>query len=76
MTINILRANTLAAVLGGSALIAIGVIGAPLTSAPDGQGLIPSGKMTIGQTTTITNSGTVAPVVAVPPVKAKPYGKG
>ncbi|OMC29023.1 hypothetical protein A5740_19035 [Mycobacterium sp. GA-1841] len=76
MTSHFLRANSLATVLGGSALIAMGVIGAPFVNAPDGQGLIPSSKMTLGETTTVTNSGTVVPIVAAPPVKAKPYGKG
>jgi hypothetical protein len=30
--------------------------------------------MSTGETTTVTFTGTIAPVVAVPVVKAKPYG--
>ncbi len=30
--------------------------------------------MTLGETTTVTYTGTIAPAVAAPPVKAKPFG--
>jgi hypothetical protein len=72
---SILRVNTLAAVLGGSAVVAMGVIATTVGGAQDGPATVVSGgSMTLGETTTVTHSGTIAPVVAVPAVKAPPYG--
>lgn len=69
--------RTLAAILGGSAVVAMGVIAATVAGAHDNQPMVASGgAMTIGETTTVTYTGTVAPVVAKPAVKAKPYGGG
>ncbi|CRZ16632.1 hypothetical protein [Mycolicibacterium neworleansense] len=73
---SILRVNTLAAALGGSAVIAMGVLAATLGGDPQ-QGaatVISGGPMTLGETTTVTYTGTIAPVVAAPAVKAKPFG--
>ncbi|MDT5336492.1 MAG: hypothetical protein QOD90_1997, partial [Mycobacterium sp.] len=36
--------------------------------------VVSDGSMSTGETTTVTFTGTIAPVVAVPAVKAKPYG--
>jgi len=63
-----------AALLGLSALVAMGVIGAVTGGTSDGQTAVVSvGSMSTGETTTLTFSGTVAPVKNVPPVKAAPY---
>lgn len=64
-----------AAVLGLSALVAMGVIGAVAGGTSDGQTVVVSGgSMSTGETTTLTFSGTLAPVKNVAPVKAPPYG--
>jgi hypothetical protein len=66
-----------AALIGASALIAMGVIGAVAGGASDSQtAVVSGGSMTTGETTTVTYSGTVAPVVAKPPVKATFFGEG
>jgi len=66
-----------AALLGLSALVAMGVIGAVAGGTSDGQTAVVSvGSMSTGQTTTLTFSGTIAPVKNVGPVKAPAYGKG
>ncbi|MGV9802838.1 hypothetical protein ACWDTP_32780 [Mycobacterium sp. NPDC003449] len=72
------RINTLAAALGASAVVAMGIIAAMAGGAQAGQPTVAAsgGSMTTGETTTVTYTGTVAPVVAKPPVKAKPYGGG
>ncbi|MDT5194979.1 MAG: hypothetical protein QOG79_4020 [Mycobacterium sp.] len=63
-----------AALLGLSALVAMGVIGAVTGGTSDGQTAVESvGSMSTGETTTLTFSGTVVPVKNVPPVKATPY---
>lgn len=70
-----IRVQTLAAVVGGSAVVAMGVIAATFGGAPEGPATVVSGgSMTLGETTTVTYTGTIAPVVAVPPVKAPLYG--
>lgn len=72
---SILRVNTLAAALGGSAVVAMGVIAATMGGAPEGPATVVSGgAMTLGETTTVTYTGTIAPAVAAPAVKAPPYG--
>lgn len=68
------RIATLAAILGGSAVVAMGIIAATIGAGPGNSPTVASGPMTVGETTTVTYTGTIAPVVAVPPVKAKPYG--
>ena len=67
------RRKMTAALFGGGALIAMAVVG--VTSAGVGSAPVVnvSGSMMIGATTTVTYTGTVAPVVAKPLVKAKPY---
>lgn len=71
-----IRVNTLAAILGGSAVVALGVLAATVGGGSAGPVPVASGgSMTLGQTTTVTYTGTVAPVVAAPAVKAPPYGK-
>ncbi|MUL82052.1 hypothetical protein FZI95_09730 [Mycobacterium sp. CBMA247] len=68
--------KTLAAILGGSAVVAMGVIGATLSGGHDGPMTVITGeKMTIGETTTVTYAPSIAPAVAAPAVKAPPYGK-
>jgi hypothetical protein len=72
---SILRVNTLAAVLGGSAVVTMGVIAATMSGTPEGSATVVSGgSMTLGETTTVTYTGTIAPAVAAPAVKAPPYG--
>jgi hypothetical protein len=69
------RRRTFSAILGGSALIAMGIIGVTAGAGNDRPtAVVSGGPMMTGETTTITFSGTIAPVKAVPPVKAKPYG--
>ena len=71
------RRKTTSAVLGGSALIAMGIIGVAAGVVDDHPtAVVSGGSMMTGETTTLTFSGTVAPVKAAPPVKAKPYGAG
>lgn len=70
------RAKTAATLLGGTALVAMGIIGAWAGGAKDGQtAVVSGGSMQTGETTTLTYSGTIAPVVAVPPVKATFFGE-
>lgn len=64
-----------AALIGAGALIAMGVIGVVAGGAPDGQTAVQSGGMSTGETTTMTYSGTVKPIVAVPVVKATFFGE-
>jgi hypothetical protein len=69
------RSKMTAAIFGGSALIAMGIIGATSSSVGGATAVVVSdGSMSTGETTTVTFTGTIAPVVAVPAVKAKPYG--
>ena len=70
------RVATLAPVLGGSAVVAMGVVVATLGGAQqEGPATVVSGgAMTLGETTTVTYTGTIAPAVAAPAVKAPPYG--
>ncbi|MFV8054408.1 hypothetical protein [Mycobacterium sp. 48b] len=69
------RVKTMAAALGGSAVVAMGVLAAMLGGAQQGPATVVSdGSMTLGETTTVTYTGTIAPVVAAPAVKAKPFG--
>ena len=71
------RLRTPAALLGASAVIAMGAIGVTNGGLSDGQTSIASdGSMTTGETTTMTYSGTYKPVVNVPPVKATFFGEG
>jgi hypothetical protein len=71
----ITRFTTMAALLGGTAAVAMGIIGATMGGGAD-QPMVASGSaMKVGETTTVTYTpGTVAPVVAKPEVKAPPYG--
>ena len=64
-----------ALVLGVAAVVAMGAIGVATGGQGDSQIAVESdGSMSTGETTTSTFSGTVAPVVNVPVVKANPYG--
>lgn len=66
--------KTQAALLGGTALLAMGVMGVAAGGGGDGPtALVSGGSMSTGETTTLTNSGTIAPVVAKPAVKATPH---
>lgn len=61
--------------LGMGALIAMGAIGVLAGGGHDGKtAIVSDGSMMTGETTTLTSTGTVAPVKAAPPVKARPYG--
>lgn len=69
------RRKMTCAVLGGCALVAMGIIGVSAGVVDDHPtAVVSGGPMMTGETTTLTFSGTVAPVKAAPPVKAKPYG--
>lgn len=69
------RSKMTAALIGGSALITMGIVGVTSSSVGDAPVVVVSGgSMSTGETTTVTFTGTIAPVVAVPVVKAKPYG--
>ncbi len=69
------RGKTTAAVVGGCALIAMGIIGSATGGIGDApRAIVSDGSMSTGETTTITYSGTIAPIVAKPVVTAKPYG--
>ena len=77
------RVKVFAAVMGGSAIVAMGVLSAALheeqaSGASDGVATgttFIQGSMTMGQTaTTTTPPAAPETSVAVPPVKAKPFG--
>ena len=71
------RPRTAALLVGLSATAAMLVIGSAASGGIDaGQTSVVSDGMTTGETTTLSFTGTIAPVVAVPPVKAPPYGGG
>ena len=79
MSLSIVKTRHLktgAAALGGTAAIAMVLLGV-MAGAPGGQvsmGPQP-GPMVMGETTTLTNSGTVVPVKNAPVLKAPRYGK-
>ncbi len=57
------RRKTHAALLGGTALLAMGIFGVAAGGADDGKtGLVSGGLMQTGEMTTLTYSGTIAPV--------------
>ena len=78
------RVKVIAAVIGGSAVVAMGALSVALheEQAPGpsgdlagGANFIQGGGMTLGGTaTTTTPPAALATPVAVPPVKAKPFG--
>ncbi|MDT5284948.1 MAG: hypothetical protein QOJ20_6143 [Mycobacterium sp.] len=78
------RVKVFAAVMGGSAIVAMGVLSAALHEeqasgasggVATGATFIQGGGMTLGQTaTTTTPPAAPETSVAVPPVKAKPFG--
>lgn len=70
------RVKASAAVLGVGAVIAMGLIGLTSGGLSDGHAVVLGGSMETGETTTVTYSGTIAPVVAAPAVKATPFGEG
>ncbi|MBU8808029.1 hypothetical protein [Mycolicibacterium goodii] len=71
----ITRFTTGAALLGGAAAVAMGIIGASMGGSADQPAVASGGAMKVGETTTVTYTpGTIAPVVAKPEVKAPPYG--
>ena len=80
MTRTEVRKNRLkvpAALLGASAVIVMGVVGFTAGGVDDGQtAVVSGGSMSTGSTTTVTYSGTIAPAVNVPPVKATFFGEG
>ena len=69
------KAKTVAAVVGGGAMVALGVVGAVSggseSSAPS---IVSVGEMTMGATATAAYSATMETSMAVPQDKAKPYG--
>ncbi|MBJ7339589.1 hypothetical protein [Mycolicibacterium sp.] len=69
------RRRAQAALLGGTALLAMGIIaGAAGGTIEPKTALVSGGSMQTGETTTLTySSGTIAPVKAVPAVKATPH---
>lgn len=68
------RRKTQVAILGGAALLAMGIFGVAAGGATDGRtALVSGGSMQTGETTTLTYSGTIAPVKAAPAVKATPH---
>jgi hypothetical protein len=70
------RLKTPAALLGASAVIAMGVLGLTYGGKSEGEtAVVSGGSMSTGETTTVTYSGTLAPVVNVPPVKATFFGE-
>ena len=78
------RVKVITAVIGGSAVVAMGALSVALhdeqASGPSGgvatgANFIEGGGMTLGGTaTTTTPPASLATSVAVPPVKAKPFG--
>lgn len=65
-----------AALVGMGALVAMGVIGAVAGGTSDSPtAVVSGGSMSTGETTTLTFSGTLAPVKNVPPVKATFFGE-
>ncbi|MGH3643243.1 MAG: hypothetical protein ACRDUX_29970 [Mycobacterium sp.] len=71
-----IRGKSLAAVLGGAAVVAMGAINVLNGGgASDGTALVSSGSMSTGQTTTVQYSTVAKVAVAVPVVKASPYGQ-
>ena len=80
------RVKVFAAVMGGSAIVAMGVLSAALheEQASGASGGVATGttfiqgSMTMGQTATTTTTPPAAPEtsIAAPPVKAPPYGGG
>ncbi|TPG28226.1 hypothetical protein [Mycolicibacterium hodleri] len=68
------RRKAQAAIIGGTALLAMGIIGGAAGGPGDGKtALVSGGSMQTGETTTLTYTGTIAPVKAVPSVKATPH---
>jgi hypothetical protein len=69
------RVKLLAAVVGGGAMVTMGAFTAALGSPSAGTQSVVSGPMTIGATVTETTpEATLVTSVAVPPVKAPPFG--
>jgi hypothetical protein len=67
-------AKVLAGVIGGGALVTMGVLTAAAGSAPAGSPSTVAGPMTVGVTSTVTTpEATLATSVAVPPVKATAF---
>jgi hypothetical protein len=69
------RAKVLAAVVGGGAMVALGIVGALTGGSSPGTPVVLSvGEMTMGATDTVAYSQTIATSMAVPAVKAPPFG--
>lgn len=70
------RFKTLAAALGAGSVVTMGVLAAAGgTTADAGTTPYSPAGMQVGETTTVTYTGTIVPVKAAPAVKAPPYGK-
>jgi hypothetical protein len=67
--------KTLAAVVGGGAMVVLGIVGALSggSSAP-APAVLSVGEMTMGATATAAYSATIETSMAVPTDKAPPYG--
>ena len=69
------RLKVSALVIWGAAVVAMGAIEVATGGHGDSQiAVVSDGSMSTGETTTSTFSGTVAPVINVPVVKANPHG--
>jgi hypothetical protein len=67
--------KTFAAVIGGGAMVALGVAGMLTGSSGHGApAVVSASQMTMGATATVAYSATAETTVAVPVDKAKPYG--
>ncbi len=71
-----MKVKTVAAVVGGGAMVALGVVGAASAgSGPAAPSVLSVGEMTMGNTATADYTETsVQTSVAVPADKAKPFG--
>ena len=69
------KVKTAAAVVGGGAMVALGIVGAiSAGSGPANPSVMSAGEMTMGSTATAGYSATLVTSVAVPTDKAKPFG--
>ena len=67
------KIKTIAAVVGGGAMVALGVVGAVTSgSGPAAPAVLSVGQMTMGATATVAYSATEQTSMAVPVDKAKP----
>jgi hypothetical protein len=73
------RLKTSVTLVGAGAAVAMGIFGVAATVGNDGHGqtaVVYAGSMSTGATSTVAYSETEATSVAVPVVKATPFGEG